>query len=702
MSAAGEARFRPAVPGRRARRRLLVCVTLGLAIGLLGAATQRLGWFATAQRRGTDWLFAARGPVDARAAVLVGIDQRSHRTLLPRYGAMIDWPRTLYARAVDRLVEADARVVVLDILFDAPRPDDGELAAAIRRSGRVVLPVEAQGPERLTPAPGVAQAFDAFVGPPPLLRSAAAAEGHVNVTTDRDSVVRSIPLVLRARGEDVPALALAAVARFVRRPAILDDPPDPGFVYAAGRAIPLVDGGRMLVNYLGAPGSARRAGAIPLVSFVDVVDGTFDPARVRDRLVFLGLAIPGLDEFATPTTAETRMWGVELVAHAAETVLQDRYLVPLSPGATTATIVGLALLAALLVGIFRPLAAGLGLLALLITGPIAAAVAFDQGRTASLVHPSLVVVLAAGAGLLYRVVAERAEQRLLRDVMARYLSPAVTRWVLREPERLNLGGETRVMTVLFSDLRDFTTLSHRLDPQTLVALLNEYTGAMTEIVFRHDGVLDKYIGDAIMAFWGAPMDQPDHARRACRTALDMLERLAELRAGWVRRGLPALDLGIGINTGPMVVGNMGSRVRVDYTVLGDAVNVASRLEGLSKEYGTRLVVGEATRLAAGEAFAYRFLDVVAVKGRAEPLRVYELLGPAAGLDEPARARLARYQAAMDLYRGRRWGQARDAFAALSAEAPDDGPSALYVRRSEALLTEPPPAEWDGVFVARSK
>jgi adenylate cyclase len=198
------------------------------------------------------------------------------------------------------------------------------------------------------------------------------------------------------------------------------------------------------------------------------------------------------------------------------------------------------------------------------------------------------------------------------------------------------------------------------------------------------------------------MAQPDHAARACAAALDMIACLRELNDDWERRGLRRLDLGIGINTGPMVVGNMGSRDRLTYTVMGDAVNVASRLEGLSKEYGTRLVIGESTRLEAGAAFEYRFLDVVAVRGRAEPLAVYDVLGRSGQLDPAAVALAAAYQEGIRLYRSRRWQEAAALFGGLLARAPEDGPSALYLRRSRSLLEQPPPPDWDGVYVATTK
>lgn len=290
----------------------------------------------------------------------------------------------------------------------------------------------------------------------------------------------------------------------------------------------------------------------------------------------------------------------------------------------------------------------------------------------------------------------------MRDVMARYLSPSVSQWVLNRPERLTLGGETRTMTAFFCDLRGFTTLSQAMEPQALVALLNDYMSAMTEIVFRHDGVLDKYIGDEIMAFWNAPMDQPDHATRACATALDMVQRLHELRAQWKERGNPQLDLGIGINTGPMVVGNMGSRDRLAYTVLGDAVNIASRLQGVNKDYGTRVLVSEATMKAAGESFTYRYLDRVQVKGRTEPLAVYEVVSYRHQLDPKTGTLLEQYARGIERYHAGQWTAAAELFDRLLSDYPGDGPSALYLRRSREFAATPPPPDWNGVTILKTK
>jgi adenylate cyclase len=292
------------------------------------------------------------------------------------------------------------------------------------------------------------------------------------------------------------------------------------------------------------------------------------------------------------------------------------------------------------------------------------------------------------------------ERRLAGEAMDRYLSPAVGRWVLEDPRRLGLGGELREMTVLFTDLRQFTTLSHELPPETLVALLNRYRAIMSDVVFGHDGVIVQFAGDAIEAFWNAPMTQPDHARRACQAALDMSAAVEAIRPEFAVRGWRELDLGIGINTGRMVVGNFGSRRRLEYAVVGDPVNVAARLEGLTKLYGARVVAGEDTRTAAGSDFVWRFLDLVTVKGRPAPLRVWEVMGRAGRLDAEALQRLERYHEGVELYRARRFGLAAKLFAGLIEAAPGDGPIAFYLERSRQALLDPPPPHWDGVHVAR--
>ena len=684
-------------PGTAAARwGIAVALVIAVSVVLLFAAQARFG--AGLQEMASDFLFVTRVVHPALSTVIVGIDERSHRTLIARHGAMSTWPRTLYAQAIDALATAGARVIGLAVFFEGARAEDAELSAAMRRAANVVIPVLAQGPLDFDPGPGVAQRFQIFVRPTDEVRRAAAAEGLANITVARDSVVRGLPLLLRAGDEELPAMPLTIAALYARRPRVLDARPEPGIVHAAGRAVPVGEGDILRINFCGPPSDADGRGPFQIVSFVDVVDGTFDRSLLRDRIVLLGVALRGVDENPTPTTSQVRMSGVEVLANAVETIVHQRFLRPIDRAITIGLVVAFAAVAALLVVGAAPWLATIAVLGVLMAYLTTAALLFERGFIIDLLYPPAALLLTFALTLMHRVVFVEGEKRMVRQAMGRYVSPAVGRWLLENPRRLAVGGEQREMTVLFSDIRDFTTFAHSLPPDTLVALLNHYRAEMSEVVFRHDGVLAQYVGDAIEAFWNAPMEQVDHARRACRAALDMRGALDAVRPVFAARGWPRLDIGIGINTGLMIVGNMGSRKRVDYSAVGDAVNVASRVERLTKEYGVHIVVGEDTQRAAGEAFVYRFLDRVAVKGRPEPLSVYELLAAAGGVDEPRDALLDRYHTAVECYRARKWEAAAAMFSALADEAPGDGPIALYRDRSRAALASPPPPDWNGVHI----
>jgi adenylate cyclase len=689
-------------PARSPRIRLLRTGLLGLTVAALLAAAYLADTLAATRARAVDFLLLARPARPATATVIVGVDERSSERLKPRYGPVAAWPRSLYARALEALRPASPRLIGLAVLFDTPHDDDEDLVRALRVAGNVITPVVAQGALAFDPRPGVAQEFERFTRPAAAIRDARFDEGIVNVTAARDGVVRGLPLVLQAGEEQIPSFPLVAVARFTRRERVVDGAPPGGVLYAAGRAIPVAERDSMLINFLGPPSVPGGGGPFRIIPLADVLDGAFASEWVQDKIVLMGFTTPGIDEHPTPTTGDRRMWGVEILGNAIETILHQRFLVPAPRPVVVMLILALALIAALLAAGRRPLAMGLLVLVVLGVYLIAASTLLETGLILDLVLPPAALLLTFAVGLVDRVVFEQGEQRRLREAMARYLSPSVSRWVLADPRRLRLGGELRELTVLFSDLRNFTTHAHALPPETLVALLNDHMSEMTAIVFRHDGVLAHYAGDGLEAFWNAPISQPDHARRACEAALEMVAALGRLRLAFAEHGWKGLDMGVGINTGTMIVGNLGSRDRLAYTAVGDPVNVASRLEGLSKEYGVHVVIGEATRQAAGDAFEYRFLDLVAVKGRAEPVRVYELLGRAADIPPERRELLARYDRGVALYHARRWEEAMALFDELAAAAPDDGPIGLYRRRAYELLEEPPGSDWDGVWIAKTK
>jgi adenylate cyclase len=290
---------------------------------------------------------------------------------------------------------------------------------------------------------------------------------------------------------------------------------------------------------------------------------------------------------------------------------------------------------------------------------------------------------------------------MLRRAFQYYLHPSVVEQVSQHPELLTLGGEKRELTVLFSDIRDFSTFSEALAPEVLVQLLNEYFNAMTQAIVADDGLLDKYIGDGIMAVYGAPLPLPEHAYRACHTALRMLETLRVLQPRWQERGLPVIQIGIGINSGAMVVGNMGSDLRFSYTVMGDEVNLGARLEGVTKEYGTPIIISETTWEYVRDCFATRELDIIRVKGKDQPTRIFEILGmsPLTALQ----ARVVRHFAqGLRAYRAQRWGEAITLFQEVLQEMPGDPPSQLYIQRCQEFLVTPPPTNWDGVYMMQTK
>src|SRR5208337_2862325 len=263
------------------------------------------------------------------------------------------------------------------------------------------------------------------------------------------------------------------------------------------------------------------------------------------------------------------------------------------------------------------------------------------------------------------------------------------------------GGEVKELTIMFSDIRDFTTLSEGMSPDDLVLLLNEYFGAMTDILYQHFGTLDKYIGDAIMAFWGSPLPQEDHAFRACSAALQMVARLEELNRDWHAHGRPEIAVGIGLNTGPVNVGNMGSDKRLAWTVMGDNVNLASRLEGMTKQYRSRVIISESTYNQVADQFVAREVDRIRVKGKKHPVVIYELLASVSERRAYATL-LAQFNTALNVYRSQNWREAAEKFGELLALYPDDGPTQVLLQRCLEFIEEAPEAAWDGVYVMKSK
>lgn len=717
------------------RRALLVTLGLGLAASLLAVALVASGVVAPVEGVAVDAFMRLRGPrpADCRVAVCL-IDEGS----IDRYGRW-PWPRTLLAELVDRLHAAGAEVIAFDVVFSEPsrhddvvdlRSEDEALARAMERAGNVVLSYFWRGEPREGGLPRAEDedprfrgdlarlkdsAFDVVLVRPKrldvpepkgvepnlkLFAEAAASQGYT--TNERESgVSRRQGLVAPYGGELYPALPLRAVQRLRGDPLqITTDARGLPLVLLKDREVEVDGRGRLWVNY---PGGRESFRTYPVHR---VLEEGLPTGELDGTLVFVGASEVGIgDVTATPFGVEVP--GVLVHAAVADNLLGDTFLreagAPRLLSFLALLLIG-PLVAFLVAAIERHLVGSLIAIALVLAWPVGAYAAFRQlGWHLEVVGPMAAGVLALVASLRYQVGTVDARARRIRRTFARFVSEAIVEEMLRHPERVKLGGERRELTVLFSDIRGFTSISERMSSEELVQVLNQYFTPMTRLVLAEGGTLDKYMGDALMAFFGAPVAMPDHAARACRAALAMKAKLAELNARWRAEGkLPegaGMGIGIGLNSGEMSVGNMGSEDVFDYTVIGDNVNLGSRIEGLNKLYGSEVLVSESTAAAGADGFLFRELDRVRVKGKTEPVALFELLA-ARPADPELEERARRFARALALYRERRFDAAAAAFEALAAVG--DGPAATVGKRARHLAREGAPADWEPVETLTSK
>jgi adenylate cyclase len=701
----------------------------------------RLGIFERLELATLDYRFQVRGintaVADSPHVVIVEISEDSFRSLDARF----PWPRRYYAHLLRNLKAAGARAVGIDLLLSSPDQEhpknDHELLDAIKETGIAVLAGKRESDNDVYVHTSLHPDYGNIFFP------GDSAMGLVNIRNDPDGVYRgynTMFIVDSSIGVEtsIPTLAFAILNKYLGLPPRTVPAVGNGVFQYAGREFPQRNPGSVLINFYGPNGT------FPHIRFHDVVDdesittadeaasgegiNTFSDSTYgylvdgtfKDKVVLVGVTVPEYKDLFPVAVArsdrkrDNLMYGVEIHANVIENVLRNDFLHYQPLWSELLTTILLVLVTFIVTSAMREwqtrrqaLVAALGLLfaaiELLAIGAIAVLLFTSFSYVLSVVSASLAVVGGYIMSTTYYYITERKERLLIKSMFSTYVNPTVVEELVAHPERLVLGGRREELTVMFSDIEGFTSISQGMEPESLVAILNEYLSVMSTIIFRNDGTLDKYEGDAIMAFWGAPLPQRDHALRACLSALEMHEELAVLNAAGKAHDRPVIRIRIGINTGEMVVGNMGAAGKFAYTVIGDSVNLASRLEGANKEYRTGIMVSERTYDLVRDQILGRRLDRIAVRGRTEPVTTYELLGRR---DTQSNEKLTRflelYEEGMKRYYGREWAGARSAFEDALTYRPSDFPALLHIERTHAYEATPPPEEWNGVFVMTSK
>jgi adenylate cyclase len=540
----------------------------------------------------------------------------------------------------------------------------------------------------------------------PQLQQAATAAGFFNSTPliDSDGVVRRVSLVQMFDGSMYESLSLA-VTRLALDEPFVDLGYAPGdnsvlgleFLKLGKRLIPIDVDMAALVPYRGRQGSFRY------VSASDVLNGKADPDVLQGAVVLVGTTAPGLNDLRT-TPVQDVYSGVEVHANMIAAIIDEsiRSRPAFVLGVEAALLLTVGLLLAFVLPLLSPLHATLVTLATFAVILALNLLFWEVGLfivplATSLVLVSTIFVLHMSFGYFV----DARGKRLLARLFGQYVPPELVDEMAQDPEAYSLEGSNRDMTVLFSDVRGFTTISEGLDPKQLTQLMNDFLTPMTHVIHHNRGTIDKYMGDAIMAFWGAPLNDPDHARHALNAAMEMIAKLESMQEYFRSRGWPPIKVGVGLNTGEMTVGNMGSEFRLAYTVMGDAVNLGSRLESLTKNYGVQIMVSEFTMARVPE-FAFRELDWVRVKGKDKAVKIYEPLGLAEQMSAADRRELADYHAALGLYRNQEWYEAHEAFLELQRNTPHRVLYALYLERIAHFANEPPESQWDSTFTLLSK
>jgi adenylate cyclase len=561
-----------------------------------------------------DQLFTSQPP--SPNIVIAGIDDDT----LDTYGRWAEWPRSLHAQAIDNLSQAGAKVIGFDVIFADSSSDDELLATAMDQADNIAL--AAVGTQLVSQA-NAEITYDNFLLPIDSLEQAASNIGHVNVIPDGDGTVRRLPLIVKSSsGQVYPSLTLAVLYRLFSMPLPHEYLLENGTVNLLARDIPVDTSYFLRINF------SADIGQRPYISYGDIISGDFDPSLVNNKIVLIGMTATGEpDTWAIPTSV-SNVPGVFIHAGAMDTILTARFLT--EPG----TIITLMIML-LLVGItafalprcgtwyWTDIAKGAGItVGLFVAYLVAGFFAFDRGYILCLFYPLLLLPIVYVGNILYMVVSEQSDKRFVKELFGRYISPQIAKEIVSRADAgdLHLGGQQREVSVLFADIRNFTRISEQLPPEAIVKMLNTYLSAVTDAVVQHDGIVNKFGGDNIMAVWNAPQSQSEHALLAVKAAWQAQQKVAELQQSDSQR-LP-VQFGIGINTGTALAGNIGSVGRTEYTVIGDSINIASRI--CSSAPGGEVWIGAETYNQTKDYIETEELKSQSFKGKAAPVIVYRV------------------------------------------------------------------------------
>jgi adenylate cyclase len=706
------------------QKKVLSAVAVGLTVFALVAGLRTSRWFEVAELKALDHLvrrYADPAKADSNL-VLLAIDESS----LEAFGRW-PWPRDRFGYVVRYLKQAGARAVVFDVMFfeadENAEEFDQSFADDLKAAGNVFLPMLFQAEPAAIPPEAQPRATvtvesseaghvpDIHAGvklPIPMLAQQARGLGVINLSADADGPTRRVPLLGQVNGNVVPHLSLA-VAQYLLgadRLSMRD-----GRLQIGTQHVPLGDDGSLLIDWHGSLEQTYHAKRYSIGRVLQAFAQqekrerpSLDPALFKDKIVFVAGTAAGLyDLRVTPFSASTP--GVLIHMAALDNLLHGQGLQAAPRWFSLTTLLLLCLASAGTFMLFRSYPVKFGVtigLAVAYYGLVVHGFAGHE-RWLELVFPEAALALTFGTAATVEYVTEGKQRRLMRAAFDKYMSSEVVEEIMRNPEAIKLGGEKKEITIFFSDIAGFTTISEKMSPEDLVTLLNRYLSAMTTIIkTTHRGNVNKYLGDGIMALFGAPLDDPKHASLACYAALDCQVELARLREVWKREGLPEIGARIGLNSGPCIVGNMGSEERMEYTVTGDSVNLASRLEGASKYYDTLILIGQRTAELAKNDVEVREIDLLRVKGKKEPVVVFELLARKGQLDDKKRRVIDVYLEGLTAYKMRNFSTACTRFSEAVALDPSDGPSRVYLERSTNYRQMPPPVEWDGVYEMTSK